>query len=429
MMTQTREAYCLNLSPRYVPTWGAWEVAREILCNAFDACPDGMRVEPQGMDTLRVWTPTVPNISELFIIGEGTKAPGGETIGQFGEGLKIAALTVTRHRLGNLTLRTPDKLIDFEFRPVMGVDVLHAVITPMENSPTEGYEAVIRMPGIALAFAGKLLPERVSGPIAKVNEAEVMVYSKGVFVCCKNDMSSIWDWNLNDLTLNRDRSMVESFNLTVAVGAWLVAYATNQQLDAMILHSTKYESNQVLYWFSDLSFAKKLAKAFRRVHGDNAVIEIEIDTKAHSYAKSIGRKPVSVNKNLGARLIDGGIQTVQEVLPKNSDLESVSIDPYRKALETLRSLDAMITAPPLKVCIFANREDHLKGRADFDDHTVWLSEGLFSPGNELELIRTYLHEVGHIMSQKQDETREFENALDGIAGRLAQHILARRVVA
>lgn len=26
--------YSLNLSPRYAPKWSAWEVAREVICNA-----------------------------------------------------------------------------------------------------------------------------------------------------------------------------------------------------------------------------------------------------------------------------------------------------------------------------------------------------------------------------------------------------------
>lgn len=76
--------YSLNLSTRYASEWGSWEVARELICNAIDASPEGMKVDVQGSDTLIVTTPTVPNVAELFVIGEGSKAPGGKTIGQFG---------------------------------------------------------------------------------------------------------------------------------------------------------------------------------------------------------------------------------------------------------------------------------------------------------------------------------------------------------
>lgn len=416
-----QERYSLNLSPRYAPNWGAWEVAREIICNAIDASPESMQVLLEGPDTLRVITKSVPNLSELFIIGEGSKAPGGQTIGQFGEGLKIAALVASRSTGGGITLALPGKTITFGFEDVMGAPVLHAF---MEPNPihSDGYEATIRMTGIALAFAGRLLSDRTEGPLNQALPGEMRVYSKGVYITFKK-CESIWDWNLNSLRVNRDRSMVSELDLVLAIGNYLRANITSDQAEQMIRCDDSFESNTVLYWVSGGLLPQSLRDAFYRVHGNKACIASE-NAVANIKVKSNGYEPVTVNKHLAKVLDEGGVPTASSLIPRDYDLEPVPSDQYQAQIARLKSLDKLISAPGCSVCVFATRNDALKGRASTDDCRIWLSEQLFSPGNEQELVRTYLHEMGHIMSSAGDATVEFEHVLDGIAGRLAMHILS-----
>ncbi len=135
-------------------------------------------------------------------------------------------------------------------------------------------------------------------------------------------------------------------------------------------------------------------------------------------ARDNGYKVIKLPDSLAQRLASYCI-TTKDVLPKNHDLEPVNIDDYREQVAWLRKLDNLISAPNFTIKLFANRDDSEKGRADLEDNIMWLSVGLFSAGNELELARTYLHELGHLMSQSGDATKKFEYALDGIAGRLA----------
>lgn len=416
------ERYSLNLSPRYAANWAAWEVAREVICNGLDASPDDMKVTVEGANELRVTTPTVPDLSELFIIGEGTKCEGGKSIGQFGEGIKLAALVATRTEGGSLVLNTPGKTITFFFEDVMGVKVLHANVkdNPIHES---GYEAVIQMPGISMAFAGKLLDDRAEGPKEKSSVSPMRVFCKGVFVSdLRNE--SIWDWNLSGLKINRDRSMVSSTDVFSEIGAWLAQNVTPEIADRLVADPEAVEANYVLLYHRSEKLVSAVVAAFRRKHGDKCCLATGVP-RADARAEREGYNVVAdVSVGMAEMLDRGKIVKAHLVIPKDHDLEPVDIEPHRAAIKKLRQLDTIVGAPLFSVHVFSNRSEARKGFTVCIDRRVWLSEGLFTPGNELELVRAYLHETAHIMSDSDDETQEFEHALDGIAGRLGMHVLA-----
>lgn len=423
----TRESYSLNLSPRYAPNWGAWEVAREIICNAIDADPSGMQIGTNGCDELIVSTTTVPNISELFIIGEGSKAPGGSTIGQFGEGLKMAALCAVRNEGGQIVLNLPGKSITFGFEKVMGADVLHAYIEPNPLHEA-GYQAIVRMTGVALSHVGRILPGSKEGIMPKAGVDELRIYCKGVFVRAFSNMETIWDWNIFGLTINRDRSMVESIEVAKAAAKWLTKNYTDEITDELMAHPESWEAGQVIGYTYSSDLRQALVRAFRRVHGEKAVIASEED-RINQEAEEHGFVPIKVSTHMEYELAHGGVKRASESVPKSNDLEAIDDTEYRGRISQLRELDSIICAPGASVRVYANRNEALRGMAVFDDNQIWLSEGLFSPGNELELVRTYLHEMGHLMSGAGDSTTKFEHALDGIAGRLAMVLLEEKVSA
>lgn len=416
------ERYSLNLSPRYAASWAAWEVAREVICNGLDASPDDMKVTVEGANELRVTTPTVPDLSELFIIGEGTKCEGGKTIGQFGEGIKLAALVATRTEGGSLVLNTPGKTVTFAFDDVYGVPVLHASVddNPLHES---GYEAVIQMPGISMAFAGKLLDDRAEGPKEKTSVSPMRVFCKGVYVSDIRQ-ESIWDWNLPRLNINRDRSMVNSSDVLDKIGTWLALNVTPEIADRLVADSAAVESNYVLLYHRSEKLIAAVVAAFQRKHGEKCCLATNVPS-ADARAEREGYNVVAdVSVGMMEMLERGKIVKAHLVIPKDHDLEPVDIEPHRAAIKKLRQLDLVTGAPLFSVHVFSNRSEARKGFTVYADRRVWLSEGLFTPGNELELVRTYLHETAHVMSDSGDETQEFEHALDGIAGRLGMQLLS-----
>ncbi len=411
------QRYSLNLSPKYAPNWSAWEVAREIICNAMDACSD-YRVQAINDNCLTVWTPTIPELSEMFIIGQGSKNPGGSTIGQFGEGMKMAALVATREPEGSMKLQIPGKQVEFKFVQVLGADVLHAEVK--DGPDCTGYLVSIEMPGIGFAFDGKILDNKNDGPQPKHCADEMRIFCKGIFVGAIKE-PSLWDWNLNSLTINRDRSMVDPTSVKSAMAIWFEYHAEDEQI-AQVMSGDKdaFEQKSGIQYTWSGSLAEKFANAFKNAFGEMAVLAEASDYHQISLAEGKGYRPIELSDAMRDK-IRYMVPTPAKVLAESMDLEPITPDIYmRSSIDRLRTLDSILCAPAFSVHVYANRGETFKGQARHQDHQLWLSEQLFTPGNEQELIRTYVHEVAHLISGgAQDATLQFEHALEGMCGRLA----------
>lgn len=407
----------LNLSESYVPNWGAWEVARELACNAIDADPENWTCETVSDSEILITTTTVPELAELFVIGHGTKSKDTDTIGQFGEGAKMAALAATRTKGGMLELRTPSSTVRFVFRKVLGVETLHAEVASSYNGP--GFKARIVMPGVAAAYRGRIVPDMPIGPMRRQDSTGMRIFVKGVYVATIRG-DAIYDWNLDNLDINRDREMVNEWQARWSIGQWLQDNMTERIARALLYNPEAIEANALEYHYGG-NCATMLAAAFRDVFGGKAVLAI--GTEADSVAARKGTHVTFLQPKLHAALIAGGVETSGKATNAQYDLVAVDSEPYRAQLAWLRQLDPIVKAPPVTVRVFEVRNDDLRGYAAFSDMIIWLSEGLFSAGNELELVRTYCHELAHFMTQAYDGSTGFEAGLDGIAGRLAMHIL------
>lgn len=413
-MKQTK--YSLNLSSRYVPNWGAWEVAREVISNAMDACPDGYTIERLGPDTLCITTPTCPDLSHLFIMGEGTKSVGGDDIGQFGEGLKLAALAATR--TGNLTITTHESVIEFDFEKVMGTDVLHALVTEISTKNVTGMQVAITMTGIANVIKGRFLEDRKSGPLPVSKPGSLSIFCKGIFITTIPDHVALHDWNLNEIELNRDRSQITPHTLRVECSNWYDAHMTAELADELLCNMDSWEASSVAQFIYADSAKKLLSESFSRQFGDDAVT-CSGDPKLNVKAMQKGHTVVTLSEGLRTAL-SGRVKTSVDVAVESTpDFEFIDIERYAEQIVRIRMVSDMLNAPNFTIRIFANRQEELYGSASILDNVINLSESLFEKGNELMMWKTFCHELGHIMSSANDCTREFEAALDGIAGRLA----------
>jgi len=423
-ISQTQQIYNLNLSSDYLPNWGGWEVAREIISNAIDADPN-LKITYPSPDVLEVITSTVPSLSEMFIIGQGTKSANGETIGQFGEGSKMAALVATR--CGAMELFLPEQRVSFAFeeQESMGVKTLHAKVIPSAN-PNE-FRVKITYPGISIIAKNRILFNVVEGPIKKASNKGAQIYCKGIFISEITSEESkypfLYDWNLNKLTLNRDRNMVNANSISGAISTWLCSNLTLEIAEELIRKDTCIESSALYYADGSDHVRGLMYQAWTNVHGDSLLSTGEETTKI---ARREGRKVVEIQNNyyfLNA-LIRCKIPLDSSVVThKNRFLRATN--QQEKAIAQLRKLDALIGAPTLnEVIVYQTTKETHFGSADSANLIIYLSEDLFAPGNQFNLIRTYLHEMAHIMSNgANDETGEFESALDNLLGKLGTFAL------
>lgn len=421
------KSYNLNLSADYIKDWGAWEVAREIICNAIDADPEGMSVEYDGGDKMVVATTTCPELAELIVIGQGTKSAGGDTIGQFGEGFKMAALAATRKGgTGAFVAKTPQATIQFKMRAaVKGVPTLHAVVEPFDGQ-REGFTVEVAMPDIRATSKGKIDHRMAIGPIDKQVPGATNVYVKGVYITTIMQ-DGLWDWNIENITLNRDRDSASEWQIRYEINRWLENNATLDQA-RQVVASTGLEAEAIGSIGERDSAAGNFRQAWFDLHGEDAVLATGYETD--HYARAKGVTVVVINTDgLRRGLQSLGIKTSATHKVTQNDFEAVGASEYERQIKRLRGIaETVLKAPAHAVRVFSARNTNLYGRAESEEACIWLSEALFQDGRDQDLCTTYFHELAHLMSAGAgDASMEFEAALDRIAGAFALKIFGGRV--
>ena len=406
--------YNLNLAPTYVPKWGAWEVAREIVSNAIDADPTGYTIDASHPNRMVVRTTTSPDLAEMLVIGHGSKGVGASTIGQFGEGLKMAALVATRSG-GSLRVETESDVVTFSLEDFQGVKTLHANIRPNLDT-MEGCKITIDMANVGLSTAGRFYQGPL-GPVAYANNHYSRLFVKGVWVrdlSCKNP--AIWDWNL-DLALNRDRDMVADASLMWDVGAWITVNGTKEMYSEMIQRESSFEALSIEYACFNEDKKKMGKAAFEELYGDSVIASS--DQAVNDRARALGRKPVKVNDIIVQRLLHL-VPTAEEVV---AAMRHDPID-HDFDLSWCERLDDLVDAKhPDKILVFDNDTEQLYGYAKIKPREIWLNKRLFNGDSKSDLYGTYLHELAHLTSCASDGDTAFENALTMFLGRIAKEVI------
>lgn len=408
----------LNLSDRYVPQWGVWEVAREIICNARDE--GEYDTETPDANTLIVTSNSSPPLSVLTVIGAGTKCNDGKTIGQFGEGFKLAALTVCRMG-GTMVVETKHYRAEFFLKDVDGFKVLH-VRSNTWNSTTNKCIVTINLNGIGLEHHGKFLTR---DPLSNNFHSTFMIprdsikppriYIKGVFVNSLNNEASIADWNLGTATLNRDRSMVDAYSCQYAIATYFNFYLTPETFMLLLRNPTCFELKSLYTYCTSLSDRLKcmIWETLQKQHGENMVIASNND-RANYKARAAGKKPV-VTPDYIAHILKGTGAYADDFRGGDLDVEIVSDN--RPELRELSTILDILDAP-CNITIFRSDVPDKMGIFDPKTTTIMLNERLFEGGRRHMRISTFLHEVAHMLSGSEDMTPEFQDSLSDIAAKM-----------
>lgn len=408
------EIYNLNLSIDYCESWGTWEVAREIYANAKDADSD-FRVESPNKDTLIISTKTVPEFESLLIIGAGSKRNCRETIGQFGEGIKIAALAATRSLGSSLVLRLPDSTVRFEFRSIGGHSVLHAI---KEDADTQdGYSCTLIMSGAGSVLENRTRKTQKAEVIRKSELGGTFIFSKGMWICENPNDNVLFSYNLPDISLNRDRSHADPFSIRWEVGKMLMGNMSDWVAEEMLQNPNSFESRDCyLESFANEKAIQCLESAFRKLYGPSAVIATDSDIREKVRAKNM--IPVNVG--------DSVFKVLKDVIPLDihiigkSDLLEESFPKYDRDL--FARLAGYIGMDIPEIHFFRDQANVPLGQFIEPNH-VWINETMLCRSNDFELIRTFLHEMAHFHSFGRDATRQFESSLDLIATKLAVKLI------
>jgi hypothetical protein len=227
--TKAPVAFNMNVTRGYVPNWTAHDVMREYASNTVDY--DGVMTE-LATDRMQFCTDSQPTLDNLVAIGSGSS--DDSKIGQWREGSKMAAMVVARAG-GVVTVWFGHYKLEYKFLRADGLDeeTLHCIVETLDEY-VDGCVTVVQMDNISncsFEFLGKDYP---IGPIKKDDLSPCRVHMKGVFIGVLSH-HSIYDWNLSDLQINRDRNLVDSYSVFCSISDWL---EDNEDIDDVLIEAT-----------------------------------------------------------------------------------------------------------------------------------------------------------------------------------------------
>ncbi len=310
----------LTIAPNYVPTWTIVDAIRELFQNALDQ----QKQNPENVaswdydeetETFTIRNATSKLTAASLLLGQTTKADDKSTIGQFGEGYKIATLVLLREgknvvfynygareiwrprfvksrRFGTsiLTFFTEKKAI-WERVPSADLEIVVEGITPDEY-----YEEIVPS-NLYLRNDYKVLEENEYG---NVIDLPGKVFVNGLYVCDYEPYAYGYNFKPEHIRLDRDRKMVNDFDLRwMASKMWSTCKDTDKVLemiadgkaDVAYLDSVSYTSS-----WRDLA-----AEKFKSVYGPEA---IPVTSQEELDKVPTGYKGVVVNSNYSS-LIKG----------------------------------------------------------------------------------------------------------------------------
>lgn len=328
----------LTLAPNYVPTWTLVDAVRELFQNALDQQKQNSENEASWYYDDTTGTLTISNATSKLtaaslLLGQTTKADDTSTIGQFGEGYKIATLVLLRegknvvfYNYGAREIWRPRFVKSRRF----GTDILtffiekkaiwekvpsaDLVIAIEGISPDEYYDQIVPS-NLHLRKDFEVIEETEYGDVI---DLPGKVFVNGLYVCDYEPYTYGYNFKPEHIHLDRDRKMVSDFDLRwMASKMWsnsndfdrVLEMLSEGRADVAYLDSVSYD-----YKWRDLAVEK-----FKSVYGPEAIpvtCQEELDKVPTGYTG------VVVNGNYNA-LIRGSLNFTMPEPDSTSPLDEL----------------------------------------------------------------------------------------------------------
>ena len=279
----------LPIASDYVPSWTIVDAIRELFQNAIDNAADNKEwywsydAEAQ---VLKIVSPNASLSAATLLLGKSTKAGDTSTIGQFGEGYKLATLVLLRNNK-HITFKNAGVEEIWYTRFIQskrfGCKVLGFFIA---KEFAIGSDLTIEVSGITeQEWYDQIVPSNLYlrddyNVVAKTEYGTVIdlpgkVFVNGLFVCNYDYYKYGYNFKPEHIKLDRDRKMVSDFELQwLASKLWLTAtdmtivaeLARQGAADVAYIQSNSYIKQDAFTTASDLAL-----KTFKEEHGSNAV--------------------------------------------------------------------------------------------------------------------------------------------------------------
>lgn len=418
----------LTVKSTYLPTWGVFEGVRELVQNGRDAeIEAGAKltvdhvVRTDGTGCLRIENEGTTLPVTALLLGHTSKLGRSDTIGKFGEGLKLGILALVRAGHA-IKIRTGSEV----WTPVLEEsDTFRGerVLTFHIEGGRKAQDRVrVEVDGIDKAewetmrkcFLFLVEPKdsvRCSGgTLIKDDAYKGCVYVKGIFV--QKDANLSFGYDLLDADIDRDRRMIESWNLEYKTKNILVEAmnkTTRDDGNADALYALLYAnattevhgiSDQNSLWAMSSETSEALAAKFRANHGANAVPVAGLAESRD--IEHLGKTGIVVAKPLAAALskvFGTGEKLVAELkkeIVKTYSWGELTGAEQDTLLEALVLVDAIVPTSLDLLSIVDFRSASLMGqveRGGGEKTRISLSRRLLASFEET--LATLIHEVAH----------------------------------
>jgi hypothetical protein len=400
----------------YIRNWGEWEAIRELVSNAQDASPDNWSMTLEGNDLIIRDNGAGIQLHQL-LLGVSEKS-NDSAIGQFGEGMKLAIMVLLR--LGyNSIVYSNDLILTASRGEKFGREVL--VITHDKNTNPIHGTCVIIQDWKGDDYSNRFVFSQDDDMVFKVTSEGMLLaggsplFSKGVYVCELDDYE--FGYNINDLSMNRDRSAVSSDEIFRAAGKiWSLidsVYSWKQFFKAANKNKNEKYLRLASAWSLSDSVKNAITMAFLSVFGDKAVVKTD---------ESLSREA----KHRGAEIIDitsfgYSLQcTLVEILKTDRQFlnEQGALRPrvckklnanQRKTINSLKKMAAKVGVDYNVVAADIPESIGANGLCDHGGQTIWINhlilDDVVSSGS------TMIHELAHAKYFTSDMTESHCKAM------------------
>ncbi|MCP1184909.1 hypothetical protein [Paenibacillus sp. 1781tsa1] len=313
--------YELSLSKDYVPSWTVVDAVRELFQNALDQQTVKSNNEMFFDYDNQKQVLCIGNKSSILdvrtlLLGSSTKRNDPNTIGQFGEGYKIATLVLTRLEkkvtFYNYGVREVWNPRFVKARRYGGEEILTFFIDKkfiwnkvpdndltitIEGITQDEYKEIVDS-NLHLQDVGKIIESRL-GRVLEEERYRGKVFVNGLFVCDYNEYTQGYDFKPEYINIDRDRKLADSFQLRWLSSKMLKGVDSDRTLDLI-----KNNAADVQYIASVDGSDKLFDKVYEDFLDENGESAIPV-TNQDDYnriSKSATHKPVYVSESYASSI-------------------------------------------------------------------------------------------------------------------------------
>lgn len=438
--------YELSIKASYVSNWGLYPAIREFVQNSRDAeiqfgAPMTVKFSERTRKKSNVGVLVIHNQGctlpkESLLLGHTTKADDSRTIGQWGEGYKLASLALLRLGL-EVKIRNGSEV----WVPrIVHSEKYNAEVLAFDVTKGNKNESRVQFEVIGIDKADwedirkKFLfleqyPESVEvfgGHVLTDSRCQGQLFVKGMFVA---QTQSHFGYDFKEADIDRDRRMINEFTSKTSD---LLAMAVNKgELASQVfslMQEGAEEASYISHWRLDDNARETIAKEFQRANP--GVIPVETLAEKQEL-ESFGKKAQQVSWNMRS-ILEGHLGKAGDHLQqlRRSDKKQYALNELTQTeRDNFRFIVSMVgracqklgevvkTLAEVLVVDFA-KEDRI-GAYDPNTGNIRLARSILE--NKPRALYTLIHEVAH--THGGDGVRSHEEAIGKIMEKILEELL------